>query len=206
MNNQILFARLIYQYTIESFLMFVDEQDFKCYTPDKIHNVDDFNAYLYDLYLNGFSNIGYDKTIQVTKETGKKIYRKAKELYKIKPLNDVKSVIEIIISFFTDMEYICSGEIIQYEYNDYKYGELNENQFFYVMYSPVIYSSAKNLFNEIGIAPHFSSRTIQAALNEISVEADFDSSFNINLFEQDVVVEKWNIEVKNQGDINAKDM
>lgn len=90
------------------------------------------------------------------------------------------------------MNYIQDGKIILHEEQNYEYGNLDKNQFFYIMYSPVIFSSAKDLFNEIKIAPHFSSRTIQAALQDICIDADFDKNFDINLFEQDLVVEKWN--------------
>ena len=188
------FRMLLYNTTLEIFCKYIQN---KCFFRENKKKAfvdnDEFNDSLSELYLNAHQILGRDKTIQVSKEVGTKLFEILREKYPNEKTDTFQSVMDLVIRFFVDGQYIMSGEYILHDDKiANKYGILEKNQFFYIMHYPIIFSSAKTLFNDIDIAPHFSSRTIEAALRSIGYIAEFDSSFNINEFQNELVVEKWN--------------
>lgn len=185
---------LLYTLTLDSFCIYIKKEEFyRKYADVEFDNIDKFNLALDDLYIEGYQLLGEDMTVQVSKETGDKLFKCIEEKYFENNSKSIEQVINAVIKFFIDGKYISSGEFIINDKDSRNvYGSLLKNQFFYVMKEPIIFNSAKRLYNKINVAPHFSSRTLEAAFRSINIIAEYDSSFDINEFDKTLVVEKWN--------------
>lgn len=148
----------------------------------------EFDVTSYGIFLEGLKYVKDKKIInKITQRIGRRIFeyfRKNNKFLLTGNPDDIKSWqadLEKLVKCLTKVGYLKDGKIIW----------KGKREFLYQMKDPVILPSATKLFNQYGIAQHYSSRTIEALLTTYKIRAKENENFNPNKYSKDLVIEHW---------------
>jgi len=141
-----------------------------------------------------------DKRIRFTEEIGEyffKIIKKSTEISIMGPngnnFEKIKHNISEIISYLKQVAYFEDAKVDWTSFDKEKLENGGTTSFTYTIKNPVIYESARQLFNEEGFAQHYSTRIIQAALKEFGIHGKEEKKFNLLEFFSNNIKEKWEL-------------
>lgn len=111
----------------------------------------------------------------------------------------IKKNLKQVLKFFVDSGYVSKAQIKWDYFNINRWNKNGRGYLVYAMENPVILPSAKKLFNEEKFGQHYSSRTIEAALNDCGIIGREVKDFDPNNFKIENVEELW--EVRKNGEV-----
>jgi hypothetical protein len=165
----------------------------------------------YEIFDLGLRMVDRELRDQITSEIGLNILRHFVETRGMPSIdksdlvnaNALQSLIDPLVQYFVDANYICSGAVYFGETNlgefnwpgfdEKRWIEEGKGEFYYELRDAVILPSAKKLFEKYGTAQHYSSRTMEALLLSRGIEGREDPSFDPRQFSMDLVLEHWQL-------------
>lgn len=176
-DKQVPGFKIIYKKEIST--LFNEKLKEKKLKSKNIQNPKVFDVYSYAMFRVFYKRLrDKGKMNLILRFIGKKIYDEIKK--KAKFTSNVKKDLVVIQKYFQKNKYYKSSKIVWEDKKSFKY----------LMNSPVIFNSAKELFHELGFAQHFSSRVIEAYFNEHKIKAT-EKNFNPFAHQKNKVVEYW---------------
>jgi hypothetical protein len=154
---------------------------------------DQFDELLYALYKALVSVVGRERADHAALAVGEGILSRVAPVYPGRDdLQSVGGVLGQVMDFFVSAAYLQGAWLEWHEGSEKTWPETGTARFSYHMVDPVILPGAQKLHDEVGIAPHLSSRTMEAALKAMGIdgrEVDFDPGE----WGPDEVVETWEL-------------
>ncbi len=154
-----------------------------------------FDLLLYSLYKALVSVTGRRRAEEAALAVGRSILAGVSPVYPGR--DDLQSVGEVlgqVIDFFVTVGYLKGAWIKWKEGSEDTWGKQGTATFSYHMVAPVILPGAQTLHEEVGIAPHLSSRTMEAALAKMGIDGR-EVEFDPGDWGPDEVVETWELKL-----------
>ncbi len=154
-----------------------------------------FDLLLYSLYKALVAAVGRERANEAALAVGKSILAGIAPVYPGR--DDLESVGEVlgqVMDSFVTVGYLEGAWIEWEEGSEQSWGKSGTTRFSYHMVSPVILPGAQKLHEEVGIAPHLSSRTMEAALAAMGIDGR-EVGFDPCEWGPDEVVETWELKL-----------
>jgi hypothetical protein len=154
-----------------------------------------FDLLLYALYKAVVAVVGRERAEVAALAVGQSILAWIAPVYPGR--DDLESVGEVlgqVMDSFVTVGYLEGAWIEWKEDSEESWGKHGTATFFYHMVSPVILPGAQKLHEEVGIAPHLSSRTMEAALGKMGIDGR-EVGFDPGDWGPDEVVETWELKL-----------
>jgi hypothetical protein len=154
-----------------------------------------FDLLLYSLYKALVSVVGRERAEEAALAVGQSILSGIAPVYPGR--DDLESVGEVlgqVMDSFVTVGYLEGAWIEWKEGSEESWGKHGAATFSYHMVSPVILPGAQKLHEEVGIAPHLSSRTMETALAKMGIDGR-EVGFDPGEWGPDEVVETWELKL-----------
>jgi hypothetical protein len=154
-----------------------------------------FDLLLYSLYKALVAVVGPERAEEAALAVGRSILAGVAPVYPGR--DDLESVGEVlgqVMDSFVTVGYLEGAWVEWQEGSEDLWAKNGTATFSYHMVSPVILPGAQKLHEEVGIAPHLSSRTMEAALAKMGIDGR-EVGFDPGEWGPDDVVETWELKL-----------
>ncbi len=152
-----------------------------------------FDEFLYGLYKGLVSVVGREGAHRAARAVGESILS---EVAPVLPgrddLESVGAVLGQVMDFFVTAGYLEGAWLDWHEGSPKAWSRKGTARFSYHMVDPVILPGAQKLHGEVGLAPHLSSRTMEAALKKMGIDGR-EVGFDPGQWGPEEVVETWEL-------------